>query len=228
MLNNFLSLFFKSNCPLCQRTTDDILCRYCEQKLLSCRLPNYKQFSQTDFLLFFWGKYDSYLKRAIASLKYDKNKAIGELFGNWLGEAWLESGNQKKYPQLTVIPIPLHSDKLTTRGFNQAELIADGFCQITGYQLKTNLLMRVKNTEAMFGLTPQQRKTNISQAFRLGKDYGKINKSQNILIIDDIYTTGMTVNEATQVLMKGKLKTIGVATISVTKSSLEVAEKINV
>jgi ComF family protein len=217
MLNNILSLFLKSNCPLCQRTVSDIICRYCEQKLLTCQLTNYKQFGKPDFFLFSWGKYDSYLKRAIAALKYDQNKAMGELFGDWLAEAWLESGNKKKYPQLTVIPIPLHPDKLKTRGFNQAELIARSFCQVTNYQLKTNLIIRVKNTEAMFGLTPQQRRKNIDQAFNLGKDYGKVNKSQDILIIDDIYTTGMTVNEATRVLIKGKLKTIGVATISVTK-----------
>ncbi|BAQ60966.1 ComF family protein [Geminocystis sp. NIES-3708] len=218
MLNNFLSLFLKSNCPLCQRNADNIICQYCEQKLLSCQLTNYKQFGQSDFLLFAWGKYDSYLKRAIAALKYDKNKAIGELLGNWLGEAWLQSGNKKKYPQLMVIPIPLHEDKLKTRGFNQAELIANGFCQVTGYPLQRKLLMRIKNTEAMFGLNPQQRQKNISQAFCLGKDYTKINKYNKILIIDDIYTTGITVNEAIQVLNKVKLKTIGVATVSVTKN----------
>lgn len=117
-----------------------------------------------------------------------------------------------------VIPIPLHEDKLKTRGFNQAELIANGFCQVTGYPLQRKLLMRIKNTEAMFGLNPQQRQKNISQAFCLGKDYTKINKYNKILIIDDIYTTGITVNEAIQVLNKVKLKTIGVATVSVTKN----------
>lgn len=218
MLNNFLSLFLKSNCPLCQRNATNIICQYCQQKLLSCQLTNYKQFGKSDFLLFVWGKYDNYLKQAIAALKYDKNKAIGELLGNWLGEAWLESGNKKKYPQLIVIPIPLHEDKLKTRGFNQAELIANSFCQVTGYPLQKKLLMRIKNTEAMFGLNPQQRQKNISQAFCVGKDYAKINKNGKILIIDDIYTTGITVNEAIQVLNKAKLKTIGVATISVTKN----------
>ncbi|MBL1209275.1 ComF family protein [Geminocystis sp. GBBB08] len=218
MLNNFLSLFLKSNCPLCQRSADPIICRYCEQKLLRCQLTNYKQFGQPDFLLFSWGKYDNYLKKAIAKLKYDQNKVLGELFGNWLGEAWLKSGNKKKYPRLIIIPIPLHQDKLKTRGFNQAELIADGFCQVTGYKMKTNLLLRVKNTEAMFSLTPEERKKNINQAFSFGKDYEKVNKSENILIIDDIYTTGTTVNEARQLLTKGKLNTIGVATVSVTKS----------
>ncbi|WP_017296062.1 ComF family protein [Geminocystis herdmanii] len=216
MLNNFLSLFLKSNCPLCQRSSDKIICRYCEQKLRHCQLTKYKQFSLQNYLLFSWGKYDDYLRRSIASLKYDKNKEIGELFGNWLGKAWLESGYKKTYAQLTVIPIPLHPEKLKTRGFNQAELIARGFCDVTGYPLKTQLLIRVKNTEAMFSLTPQQRKANMEKAFSIGKDYEKINKMQQILIIDDIYTTGTTVNEGIKVLSNAKLKTLGVATISLT------------
>lgn len=216
MLNNILSLFLKSNCPLCQRSSDNIICRYCEEKLRHCQLTDYKQFSSQNYLLFSWGKYDDYLKRSIASLKYDKKKEIGVLLGNWLGKAWLESGNKKNYSQLTIIPIPLHPEKLKKRGFNQAELIARSFCDVTAYQLKTQLLMRVKNTEAMFSLTPQQKKANIDKAFRIGKDYEKINKMQPILIIDDIYTTGTTVNEAIKVLTNAKLKTLGVATISFT------------
>ncbi|BAQ65404.1 ComF family protein [Geminocystis sp. NIES-3709] len=217
MLKNILSLFLKSNCPLCQRSTDDIICRYCEQKLRCCQLTNYKQFSRQNYLLFSWGKYDDYLKRSIAAFKYDKNREIGELFGRWLGEAWLQSGNKKTYPKLTVIPIPLHSEKLKMRGFNQAELIAQSFCHITGYAIKTELLIRVKNTEAMFSLTPQQKKANIDKAFRIGKDYQKINKTQEILMIDDIYTTGTTVDEGIKVLVNAKLKPLGVATVSLTK-----------
>ncbi|NCO73656.1 MAG: ComF family protein [Cyanobacteria bacterium] len=217
MLNNILSLFVKPNCPLCQRTAKQIICQYCEQKLRSCQLIDYKQFSDPNFLLFPWGKYDSYLKQAIASFKFDRKKDMGELLGMWLGEAWLECGWGKIYKKMTVIPIPLHPEKLKTRGFNQAELIASSFCDVTGYQLKTNLLIRVKNTEAMFGLNPQQRKTNINEAFGLGKDYHKINKSQPILMIDDIYTTGATVNEGKKVLTQKNLKIIGVATVSVTK-----------
>lgn len=216
MLNNILSLFLKSNCPLCQRSNDKIICQYCEQKLRRCQLTNYSQSSPQNYLLFSWGKYDNYLKRSIASLKYDKNKELGELLGEWLGKAWLQSGNKKTYDKLTVIPIPLHPEKLKTRGFNQAELIARGFCNVTGYQLKTQLLIRVKNTEAMFSLTAQEKQTNINKAFSIGKDYSKISKTQPILIIDDIYTTGTTVNEAIKVLTKVKLKTLGVATISLT------------
>ncbi len=215
MLNRLLSLFLKPNCPLCQRWADEVFCEYCLDKLSSCELnDNYQKLINPDFLLFSWGKYEHYLKCAIALLKYNQQSEIGEILGIWLAQAWLKLGNQRKYPRLTVIPVPSHPDKIKIRNYNQAELIARGFCQITGYQLHNNLLIREKDTEAMFGLNLSQRKQNISRAFKIGKDYQKIKKNQGILIIDDIYTTGTTVEEVKRILNEAKLNTIGVATVS--------------
>ena len=214
MLNRLLSLFLKPNCPLCQRSADDVFCQYCLAKLSYCRLKNHQQLIDSDFFVFAWGKYDRDLKRAIASLKYDNQENIGEIFGIWLGKTWLKLGKKKQYPQLTIVPIPLHPHKKQLRGYNQAELIARGFCHITNYSCKTNLLLRNKDTEAMFGLNPQQRKQNIRNAFKIGADMTKLSKNQQILIVDDIYTTGTTAIEARSVLNKARLKTIGIATVS--------------
>lgn len=214
MLKQFLSLFLKVNCPICQRSADDIICHYCAENLLSCRLDNPQQFWQNEIPLFVWGKYDGYLKRAIAKCKYDLKPEIGELLGQYLGEAWLQANFQQKYPQLTIMPIPLHEKKLKERGFNQAELITRQFCQVTGYQQLPDLLKRVKNTEAMFELTPNQRIANLKQAFSVGKDYGKLNRNSPILIVDDIHTTGTTVKEAIAVLNKLQIKILGVAVIA--------------
>lgn len=215
MFNRLLSLFLKPNCPLCQRSTEDVFCQYCVDKLSSCQLKHdYENLIQPDFFLFSWGKYDRDLKRAIAFLKYEQKPEIGEALGRWLGQAWVTSGNQQKYPQLIVIPIPSHRDKIKTRGYNQAELIARGFCQITRYPLKNNLLSREKDTEAMFGLNLSQRKDNIKQAFAIKKTHPPIKKSSHILIIDDIYTTGTTVNEVKRILEIANFTTIGVATVS--------------
>lgn len=212
MFKQFLSLFLQANCPLCQRTAENnFICRYCEQKLLSCQLDNPQQFWQGELPLFVWGKYDGYLKKAIACCKYDLHSAMGELLGELLGKKWLEFQLTKRYSNLTVMPIPLHPKKLKMRGFNQAELIAKNFCEVTGYQHLPDLLSRVKETEAMFGLSATERINNIKNAFFTGKDYSKYKRNNPILIIDDIYTTGTTVREAIQVLEKLQIKTIGVA-----------------
>lgn len=215
MFNRILSLFLKPNCPLCQRSAEDIFCQYCLHKLWNCQLKhNQEKLIQANFLLFSWGKYDRDLKRAIAVLKYQQKPEIGEILGRWLGQAWLSSGHQQKYPHLVVIPIPLHPEKMKIRGYNQAELIARGFCQITGYPLKNNLLSRTKNTEAMFGLNLAQRQDNIKQAFRINQGKQLIKASSPILMVDDIYTTGTTVSEIKRILAQNNLQTIGVATVS--------------
>jgi ComF family protein len=214
MLKNLLSLFLKPNCPLCQRPAEQIVCKYCSRQLKSCQLDDCTQFWQGDLPVFVWGVYGSYLKRAIASLKYDLHQDIAELLGIWLAQAWLNCPLSSRYEKLVVVPIPIHQVKLKERGFNQAELIARRFCQVTGYTLKANLLQRIRNTEVMFGLNPTQRQKNIAQAFALGTDYHRFNSMVPVLILDDIYTTGTTVREASQVLRTHGVKVIGVVAVA--------------
>lgn len=214
MLNNFISLFFKPNCALCQRPADKIICRYCDNKLKTCQLKNSRELWQGDLPIFILGNYGGELKRAIANFKYDLRTEIGEVLGEWLAEAWLNCGLYSRKEKITVVPIPLHEEKQKERGFNQAELIAKRFCQITKYDLKPNFVTRIRNTKPMFELTPVQRKENVNEAFALGKDYQKFKQNSSVLILDDIYTTGTTVNEVSIILRKHKVKVLGVLAIA--------------
>lgn len=81
-----MSLFLKDNCPLCQRTAEKIICSYCQQKIDLCQLDSSQELTSDNFLIFAWGKYDGTLKRAIASLKYNGNRNLGVLMGQWLGK----------------------------------------------------------------------------------------------------------------------------------------------
>jgi predicted amidophosphoribosyltransferase len=110
----------------------------------------------------------------------------------------------------------MHPKKQKQRGFNQAALIAEGFCNVTGYKLKINGLERIKETEAQFNLSPTQRQQNLAGAFVLGKD---LRRPPNIpvLLVDDIYTTGATVKAAVQTLEKHQIKVLGVAAVATTK-----------
>ncbi len=214
MLNKLLSLFFKSNCSICQRSTGKIICGYCTKQLKSCELTNYTELWNEELPIFIWGKYQGYLKRAIATFKYQSHPELGEILGEWLAKSWLDTGLNSCYQKVTVTPIPMYQQKLKERGFNQAELIARRFCQITGYPLKPNLLKRVRNTEAMFGLKPTQRLQNIKDALTIGQDYPHFNRQSSVLIIDDIYTTGTTVKEANKILKQHQINVLGVAVIA--------------
>ena len=213
MWQNLLSLFLQSNCLLCKRSAE-VLCPYCQRQLQDCQLRYRSQSWRGDLPVFVWGYYDGVLKRAIATLKYDGQRQLGDLLGFWLGETWLKSPYSSSLKKIIVVPIPLHPDKLKTRGFNQAELIARGFCRVTGYSLQDSGLVRVKNTQPMFGLNPQERQENIQSAFALGKQFQSHFPQTPVLLIDDIYTTGVTAKEAATVLRQQGIKVLGVGAIA--------------
>jgi ComF family protein len=209
MFKQLLSVFLESHCEFCQRPTSDILCEYCGQKLFSNQLqPSDRLKLYQTQAIFAWGLYDGQLKRAIALMKYQRKPEIAQMLGTLLGQAWRETKQLKFPPQATVVPIPLHRKKLQERGFNQAEVIAQGFCQVTGYKLNTQALIRVKETEAMFNLENlAARAKNIQGALQVGKKLPKY----PVLLVDDIHTTGTTIQESIKVLQQKQIKVVGVA-----------------
>ncbi|MDJ0843497.1 ComF family protein [Crocosphaera sp.] len=214
MLKNILSIFLQGKCPLCERATHEDICSYCQKQLKSCQLKKPQQFWQGDLPLFVWGAYDGKLKQAIAALKYDKHPQIGELLGVWLAKTWESYSliNRKISP--LIIPIPLHEAKKKTRGFNQSEIIAKGFCQVTKYPLNSRGLIRKRQTKAMFSLTAKEKQKNIQGAFQLGKSLKNSSLSRPVLLVDDIYTTGTTVKEAARILRNQRIKVLGVLAVS--------------
>jgi ComF family protein len=212
MFKQLLSVLLESRCEFCQRTTGDsrwsCLCKYCFQQLSSHQLSKSDRLKlyQTQ-AIFSWGLYDGQLKRAIALMKYHQKPEICNLLGTLLGTAWLDSKPTKLPTKITLVPIPLHHKKQQARGFNQAEVMAKSFCQITGYELNTLALIRIRETEAMFNLeNSAARAKNIQGALRVGKKLPKY----PVLLLDDVHTTGTTVQESIKVLQQKKIEVIGV------------------
>lgn len=214
MLKNILSIFLQENCPLCERATSEEICGYCQKQLKSCQLKNNKKFWQGDLPLFVWGAYDGKLKQAIAAFKYDKHPQIGELLGFWLAETWQHYSLIPSKRTPLIIPIPLHKTKEKIRGFNQAEIIARAFCQVTKYPLNPKGLLRMRQTKPMFDLNVQEKEKNIQGAFQLGKSLENHPLSRPVLLVDDIYTTGTTVKEAARILRNKGIKVLGVVAVS--------------
>jgi ComF family protein len=213
-LRGLLNLFLQSHCPLCQRSSSRELCPYCERQLQTCQLPDPKVKWQAPIPIFSWGVYGGSLKRAIAAMKYDNQPQIGRLLGECLGEAWLL--NFTKYQKnLLVVPIPLHASKQKQRGYNQAALIAQGFCQTTGLKLKLNGLERVRETQAQFSLSVAEREKNLAAAFSVGQGL-RHHRDIPILLVDDIYTTGATAASAVQTLNQYGMRVLGLAAVATT------------
>jgi ComF family protein len=211
LLNQALNLFLKPNCPMCDRTAQAVFCKYCQRQIQDCQLPQPDRYWQGDLPLFAWGKYESSVKQSIGKLKYDGHRSIGNLYGEWLAASWQKFTPPGLTTKLIAIPIPLHPEKLATRGFNQAELIARSFCQITGAKLDLSL-QRNRSTVAQFGLSKSARQANVADAFTLVNS--QLKPGDTVLLIDDIYTTGATVRSAASVIRSQQVNVCGVAVIA--------------
>lgn len=223
MFNSLLNLFLESKCPLCQRPTSQEFCLDCTRQLQHCQLPHPGFLWQGQIPVFAWGIYGGTLKRAIAALKYENQPQIARPLGHWLGQTWLNS--QLASLALIVVPIPLHTDKQKQRGYNQATLLAESFCEITGLQLQHNGLERIRATEAQFGLSALQREKNLAMAFNLGSGFRQ-HRSTNVLLLDDIYTTGATVKSAVQTLRQSKIQVCGLVALATSQTTKQEQSKV--
>ncbi|HEY9701362.1 MAG TPA: ComF family protein, partial [Allocoleopsis sp.] len=147
-VKNILNIFLKANCLLCDRPCEnDEICKYCHQQLMGCKMKNPGGWWSEE-KLFVWGKYTGILKRVIAVMKYENKPQLGEILGKNLGEAWIKYRLLQLKP--IVVPIPMHPEKQKKRGYNQADLIAEGFCHYTGLKLEKQVLERILNTAPQY------------------------------------------------------------------------------
>lgn len=116
----------------------------------------------------------------------------------------------KKYD--IVISVPVSRRRKMERGYNQSELIAKDICKKLNKKYSRDILIKTKNTTAQSTLNKEQRKENAKGVYEIRKQ-DKI-KGKKVLLIDDIYTTGSTVNECSRALKQANPKEIGVATVA--------------
>jgi ComF family protein len=195
-----------------------VFCPDCQRRLQAERLDSWPV-TTSPWPLYAWGIHRGALRRAIYCLKYEGQRRIGAVLGEWLGSRWLESrqkrsGSQGSHDLLsrhdyTVVPIPLHAERLRQRGYNQAALISQAFCERTGLRHLPDALVRVRATAAQHELNPLQRQQNLAGAFAL-----KRAPATPVLLVDDIYTTGSTVQAAQQVLVAAGIPVAGVIVVA--------------
>jgi len=189
-------------CPKCQNKLEYFAydtCLYCGKKsLYGVTHPGCQQkFGIDGFLTVF--KYNETLKRIIKAFKYRRALAVWEEFSLLIKPNKLIKLNN--WPKANFIqPIPLHTNKLKDRGFNQAEIITNYFNGYLRLEIG-NVLLRKKETKPQAQITTKRkRRLNISGAFTINK---KINiKNTIIILVDDLLTTGDTIKEAGKVLKK--------------------------
>lgn len=156
------------------------------------------------------GTYESVLKRLIQHFKYNNQPGIMEEISPLLEKYFNET--KESYKDLHVLPIPLHLRKIKERGFDQSYLIARGVAELLDLPMVDHWMTRIKETVPQASLKRSEREENVRNAFQIEKPEEVDGK--DILLVDDVFTTGMTSNEAARMLKKSKAGRVLVFTLA--------------
>jgi len=161
--------------------------------------------------------YDDLLRAAILDFKYRGKTALAKPLENILFAAFLHYFDNNQID--LVVPVPLHIKRFRQRGFNQSFLLIVNWLKKVSksdpensFQIYRHALERYRQTKPQSGLDRKERASNLKNAFRLQNPSAVFGK--NILLVDDVYTTGSTVNECAGVLLKGGAKRVDVLTLA--------------
>ncbi len=142
--------------------------------------------------------YNEVTKRSIAAFKYKGRAEYATFYGTQMVRKYYRL--MKKYNINAVLPVPIHSKRLRTRGYNQAELIGNRICELTGMINLNGLITRTKDTLPQKELDDIGRRKNMEKAFEINKAFVFPNEVKNVIIIDDIYTTGITIDACSKIV----------------------------
>ncbi len=168
-----------------------------------------------------YGGYTGTLRALIHALKYDGILPVAERLGGLLAEAILKLDSDSATPlgELLVVAVPLHAEKQKQRGFNHAELLAKAAVRELRLRrpewkltVMGGALERRKATLSQAGLSPHQRRANLRGVFFVPRP--ELVAGRDILLIDDIYTTGATARACSQVLRRAGAASVRVATVA--------------
>lgn len=223
VLNDFISLIFPNSCFICSEGLakgEKYICTGCVYRLPK---TNYHLQIENPLQKRFYGILNvkaviSYLKfinkgsvpLLFYKMKYENYAEIGEILGRWFGQDLKESGFQEEYD--VVMPVPLHRSKLLKRGYNQSDGIAKGIAEILELPWDNKNLFRAIKNISQTSMGRIERWKNVENIFKV-KDQEKI-KDKRILLVDDVLTTGATLEACGVTLFDAGCSELGIATLA--------------
>lgn len=223
-----INLIYPQTCGICGKINNKTICSKCniqlkkqekmstltKEELKENSLEKEKFFEELIYIF----KYEGQIRELILDYKFNEKSYMYKTFVNFLLKNKKIFENIKKYDK--IIPVPISKKRYKERGYNQSLLIAKEISMQISYETNNNIklelvnncLIKTKNIIEQSKLNKEDRQHNIQGVYTLKN--GSILTNKSILLIDDIYTTGSTVNECSRVLQQAKPNKIGVLVLA--------------
>lgn len=238
LINTIIDIIYPRRCPVCGGIAiprGSLACTFCSSKLKRIEEPRCKKCSKpidseieefchdcknknyhyvNGFSLWI---YDECMKKSIADFKYHGRREYGEFYVQELMKRFYNDIVDIA-PDI-LVPVPIHKSKLNKRGYNQADILAKGIGEVLNVPVLSHLLRRDKNTLPQKQLNDKERLRNLEKAFTFDDEVRmRYNRAiQTVLLVDDIYTTGSTIEACTNILIRNGIKKVYFVSICIGK-----------
>ena len=216
IFNKILDLIYPQICGICGKLNKQSLCNKCKVKLkteFKFQTDSYENDIYINYIEHhYFFRYESLIRNQIIGLKFQEKPYICKTIAYFLKKMEKSFENLKKYDIIVVVPISKQRKK--ERGYNQTYIFAKELAKIINIPISKKIIYKIKNTVPQSSLNKKEREQNAKGIYKSNNIKKLSNKK--ILILDDVYTTGNTVNECAKTLtQKGiKRENIGVLTIA--------------
>lgn len=217
LINNVLNFFYPNVCGICNKINDTPICYNCMNRISKDIIDNRKVYIETKDRYFdehmYLFRYTDKIRELMIQYKFNEKSYLYKTFSHIILNDTKVINYIKKYD--SVICVPIHKKRNKYRGYNQSELIIKDVCRLNRSILfEDNILIKIKNVKPQSSLNKQDRIYNIKNVYKINYIKQENVKNKKILIFDDIFTTGSTVNECARILKKYGAKEIGILTIA--------------
>ncbi len=223
-----LRMIYPQTCHFCGKINEEPICDECIKKVMYIKEPRCKKcgkpvrYKEQEFCFDCRRKTFAYeqgrslwvhkgvVPWSIYQFKYHNRRIYGEFYAKELYR--LYGQKLKEWGIDVIVPVPLHPKKRRKRGYNQTEIIARQLGKLTGIPVEKKWVKRIRYTEPQKKLNDKERKKNLENAFSIRNIH---NKYERVLLIDDIYTTGSTIDTIAKQLLEKCNKKAWFLTISI-------------
>ena len=219
--NDFVDLIFPRCCEACDKGlvgNEEIICTTCRISLpriktdsilsdtLKDKFAHMREVEGAASFLLFTKK--GKVQKLLHALKYKGRSEVGTELGFMFGQEMVES---RILPDAElIISVPLHKKRISKRGYNQSDLLAEGFSKATQIPWSGTTLARNKNTTSQTGKTKRERRENVKDVFVVSENIGL----KRVIVIDDVLTTGATLEACVEALKAAGCETFFILTIA--------------